>query len=168
MSGMSPARRGWKFRADNDEVTAAQWLRLAYGDEAASQVMGLSRELRESLYPDVLRWGPAGEQIAAFVAAVNDVLVKRLTPGRSWASLAKLSGVAGVKYGRVVGFLGHRLGEVPYPVYDGVSVVMRFLDGQYQFTAEDVAAADAETVQLVNKILNDLGLPALGGVFVGA
>lgn len=167
MSGMSPARRGWKFRADNDEVTAAQWLRLAYGDEAAFQVMGLSRELRGSLYPDVLRWGPAGDQIAAFVAAVNDVLMKRLHPGKSSALLTELSGVAGVKHGRVVGFLGRRLGEVPYPVYDGVSVVMRFLDGQYQFTAED-AAADADTVQLVNKILDGLGLPALGGVFVGA
>lgn len=166
MSGMSPARRGWKFRATNDEITAAEWLRLAYGVEAASQMMGLSKELRESLYGDVLKWGPAGDQIAAFVAVVNDVLVKRIEPIQSSGLLAQLSEVAGVKHGSVVGFLGVRLGEVPHPIYDGVSVVMKFLNGQYQFTAEETAS-DGNVVQLVNDILGRLGLPALGGVFVG-
>ena len=168
MGGMSPARRGWSFRATNDEVTAAEWVRLAYGEEAASKVLGLSKELRESLYGDVLRWGPAGDQIVVFLHSVNDFLMPNQHSVLE-ALLNDLSETAGDKYGRVVGFLSFTLVDKPYSVYDGISVVMRFLDGQYQFTAEEAAEAvsDGDVVRSVERIFDWLGLPALGGVFVG-
>lgn len=52
------------------DLQAAAWLELAYGSAEASRIMGLPTELRESLYGDVLTYGPAGEQIAKVIKAV--------------------------------------------------------------------------------------------------
>lgn len=159
------ARKTWKFRKTSDEATAREWVRLKFGEEAASNVMGLSQELRDSLYGDVLHWGPAGDEIAAFVVAVNAALVDGWA-GRLDSRLTGLAGSFGNKYGSVVGFIGRGLVGKPYSVYDGVTVVMAVLNGQYVFMAEDVAG-EGELVGQVNAVLEILRLPALSGVFAG-
>lgn len=53
------------------EEVALAWLRFAFGDAVAHDVMLLPAGLRESLYGDVLRWSPAGNEIQAFLVALR-------------------------------------------------------------------------------------------------
>lgn len=49
-----------------------EWLSSAYGAVEAARVMRLPSGLRVELYPEVLRWGPAGLRVAALLDAVGN------------------------------------------------------------------------------------------------
>lgn len=55
----------------SSEDAALAWLRVAFGDAVAHDVMLLPADLREGLYADVLRWGPAGNEIRSFLVALR-------------------------------------------------------------------------------------------------
>lgn len=54
-----------------DATTTAAWLALAYGSDEAEKALLLPSELRTSLYSNVLRFGPAGDQVKECVDALT-------------------------------------------------------------------------------------------------
>lgn len=62
-----------------------EWLTLAYGDDEANRIMTISEELpeelREALYGNILKLGPAGDEIAQVMLAVGEALGNA---GRMW------------------------------------------------------------------------------------
>ena len=173
--------RGWRFQNWSDDVEAQEWVQLAFGGEAAA----LPSELRAHLYGDVQVWGPAGEQVVAFLAALNRVMPAAPSEdggaiGDSLSVLAKCVTAGGMRLREWVANVRRTnrlhaalkvacpsLRSKPLEVFQGVWVVVWMLNGQFMFTAEEVAG-EAKLVQRVNRILFGLGLPALGGAFVSA
>lgn len=173
--------RGWRFQNVADDAEAREWVQLAFGDEAAA----LPPELRAHVYGDVQVWGPAGEQVVAFLAALNSVLLTAPSEDGGDVGVPLRALAAGV----TAGGMGLRewvtnvrrtthlqsalkvacssLKSKPLGVFQGAWVVVWMLNGQFMFTAEEVAG-EAKLVRRVNGILTGLGLPELGGVFAGA
>lgn len=174
--------RYWEYRNPHqmDEDSAREWVFVAHGALAA----GLPAEIRRELYGDVQMWGPAAEDVAVLLAALNRVLPPAYYKACGEVGALLMTLADGVTAGGMVlrDEVAHMLQtsrlewtlEIFCPamhskdweVYQGVSIVLWMLNGQYLFSADDVAGEGA-LVDQVNTILVTLGLSELQGVFVG-
>lgn len=171
-----------------DEATEQKWLAVAVGDDEAAQAMSLPRELRHSLYGDVLSFGPAANEVTRMLAAVDsakdgktvaklfDLLdslawANHLTeplaglnaPNRSIWKTAQKDGYDDLEQLLITACAENNQGAFYY----GTRILGWMLNGQYIFRREDVAM-DAAPIRTANQILDILELPHLRGVFTPA
>lgn len=175
--------QGWRFRNPDQAVDAEmqEWVRLAFGETAAA----LPSELRESLYSEVQMWGPAVEEVFAFLVELDAALSAGSDEGKALQDalmvlpegvtaggvVLGVDGVAGMLLtSRLEWFLELMCFALQdkriWELYQGVTVVLWVLNGAYMFTAAE-AAGEGRLVRMVNGILDGLGLPALQGSFAG-
>lgn len=171
-----------------DDATEQKWLAITLGDDEAAQAMTLPRELRHSLYGDVLSFGPAANEVTRMLAAVDSAkegksvaklfelldslawsnhLTEPLSglnaPTRSVWKTAEKDGYADLEELLIAACAEKNHGAFYY----GARILGWMLNGQYIFRREDVAT-DAAPIRIANQILDILELPRLHGVFTPA
>lgn len=169
--------------------TAHAWLWLAYGEAEASEAMALPSELRMALYGDVLLYGPAGNDIAACLAAVKEAL-----SGSDTERIALNGALAGIYLGwydahlfagacetltnwvvthpevglaSVFSQTSHDMPGLASQNAGGLNFLMWLLTGQHLFHSGEIVMSSSYAVK-ANAILTSLALPELGGALVDA
>lgn len=167
--------------------TAHAWLWLAYGEQEASEAMALPSELRMALYGDVLLYGPAGNEIAACLASVKEVLsrseTERITLNKALAGIylgwydTHLFAEAcetltnwvvthpEVELASVFSRTSHDVPGLSSENAGGLNFLMWLLTGQYLFRSDEIVMSSSYAVK-ANAILASLALPELRPTFV--
>lgn len=168
-----------------DDALEQKWLAVTVGDDEAVQAMSLPRELRRSLYGDVLRLGPAANEVDKMLGAVKVGLVSHLAPqlfelldSLGWSNSLNepLGGLNAPKrsiwatackdgYEELEQLLATACAiNQKGATYSGTRVLGLMLNGQYVFHREDIAMNSVHITK-ANQILSLLDLPPLHGVF---
>lgn len=174
-------------------AAAAHWLALALGKDESRKAMQLPTEIRESLYGDVLWYGPAASQIADFIAALANTKGSNMV----WNQLEWLVWDSQLTYTVHLPYMQHSevlslevllrqwvdynslqglYNQFTNTVRNGVTtgnqtasatiIVLCFMTGQYLFpSAKDGFLSQVSPfTKQVNTILATLGLGELGGL----
>lgn len=174
----------------SDDEIIHEWLSLAYGKEEAENAMRLPPELRDSLYENVLRYGPAGETIVSFLTAMaktrNESKVFQLywkgvfeDLSSGWFDSFLFKG-KGITLDDLVfenslegswGLINSELSQTSHALQGspeavmGLNFMLWMLNGQYLFPASAMML-DSHYMALVNELLVQTGLPKLSGAFL--
>lgn len=156
------------------DLQAAAWLELAYGAAEASRIMGLPAELRESLYGDVLTYGPAGEQIAKVIVVPHRPMSDTI---ELWNFIVQLGNAfpyedeqepftewAFVVQSELNAVIAKASGSGSLDFTNGFQFLLWALNGQHLFPPHIASfVTTAGLADDVNKVLGILGWPPLGG-----
>lgn len=174
------------FLPDN---TAATWIKLAYDDGEAARILSLPEELQWQLYGNVMRYGPAGEEIVALFEALkvapqdevksallflNDneqesftavsLRITSISPGGlapGWVSIEDY--LRDETPNVIPDSLNLRSGEVTL-MRRGLRCLAWMLNAQYPELNELVLPLDAHYIESANLLLQQLGLKPLQDV----
>ena len=174
--------RSMKVQPTPEEILSddimQEWLSLVHGVDEAERAMRLPADVRQSMYWAMTYYGPAGEEVVAFLTAVEAGL-KKDNPDE-WLSHS-LSWLGGAYYSEFVvrgvalqewtvsalpanqsSILNSAFGTFKLDVRSGVAALGWLLTGQYLFQPELVANGYSDVLR-ANEVLEHLQLPALHG-----
>lgn len=162
----------------------AQWIAIAHGQEEADAAMKLSRELRETLYSNVITYGPAAEQVATFNDAVAASYPSRSVDSLLGALAAKAEHRVGA-YDDWTEFYhswvnSQHLTDLQVNLQNavdrkvvwsgrtqavGATYTLVYLLTVQHLWSEELAWKSRKLIKPANRVLSILGLAPLAGVF---